>query len=83
MGGDCEQVILIHPVTKFQSTPPMWVVTLIALGFLPCFINISIHTTHVGGDLYVLNCMLYFVKFQSTPPMWVVTETPSATLLGR
>ena len=33
----------------FQSTPPLWVVTLVALT-IPFFYKISIHTTLVGGD---------------------------------
>ena len=59
---------------KFQSTPPVWVVTVPTVAEL-LWLIISIHTTRVGGDFFHFSCFLFFNQFQSTPPVWVVTST--------
>ena len=69
---------LFHHITafvtnKFQSTPPVWVVTLIMI-LLKSILTISIHTTRVGGDTKGVRTAEYKIKFQSTPPVWVVTS---------
>ena len=57
---------------KFQSTPPVWVVTMYFL-LESILFNISIHTTRVGGDDIGICSRVSKFQFQSTPPVWVVT----------
>ena len=40
-------------------------------------VNISTHTTHVGGDDRVGNIGSCHPRFQLTPPMWVATRSVS------
>mgnify|MGYP001712962663 CR=1 FL=1 len=42
---------------EFQSTPPVWVVTLVFLSSFRSYFCISIHTTRVGGDNYDINAI--------------------------
>ena len=58
---------------KFQSTPPVWVVTLTMQDEIEK-LKISIHTTRVGGDPSKTQYLNWDIEFQSTPPVWVVTE---------
>ena len=59
--------------TLFQSTPPVWVVTIFRFWCCSSY-TISIHTTRVGGDPKCLNKGFIYKLFQSTPPVWVVTS---------
>ena len=58
---------------RFQSTPPVWVVTEMLLTNDKSVI-ISIHTTRVGGDVILAYRSKPEMQFQSTPPVWVVTR---------
>ena len=49
VGGDSNYRFLFAQLLKFQSTPPMWVVTITHYS-INIWRIISIHTTHVGGD---------------------------------
>ena len=60
----------------FQSTPPVWVVTLQKVEKSVERI-ISIHTTRVGGDETPAEVQTKDEVFQSTPPVWVVTSIGS------
>ena len=64
---------------RFQSTPPVWVVTDIRQ-VMQLIQQISIHTTRVGGDSEIHPCLVLNAQFQSTPPVWVVTVANSQTL---
>ena len=66
-------LLLTAFLVEFQSTPPVWVVTVAF--FLPRLgLCISIHTTRVGGDRNTKIITATILKFQSTPPVWVVTD---------
>ena len=50
VGGDLLMCRLVDQLQKFQSTPPVWVVTDYQYLYAHCY-YISIHTTRVGGDI--------------------------------
>ena len=90
VGGDAPRLRTLLNQSKFQSTPPMWVVTLTTThcisryGYFnphhPCGWwrywrwwyrlgkSISIHTTHVGGDLSLTKHMLILMYFNPHHP---------------
>ena len=52
---------------EFQSTPPVWVVTLVFLSSFRSYFCISIHTTRVGGDDVVTAFLfLLFISIHTT-----------------
>ena len=53
VGGDNTTTVKDYDGAKFQSTPPVWVVTKFSYQF-SSFNRISIHTTRVGGDYSII-----------------------------
>ena len=54
-------------MNKFQSTPPVWVVTEIIKQYYDLF-RISIHTTRVGGDSarFRIKNFIYYISIHTT-----------------
>ena len=73
VGGDLKVQEYADLTSQFQSTPPVWVVTLKEV-YKMAYVKISIHTTRVGGDSAYSDSYSEAVQFQSTPPVWVVTN---------
>ena len=72
VGGDPAFAIVSVLARRFQSTPPVWVVTKANKVSIK-ELSISIHTTRVGGDIIKHKGRSDMDWFQSTPPVWVVT----------
>ena len=73
VGGDKLTVYRLAQLEKFQSTPPVWVVTAKRLRFCRLFIFQSTPPVWVV-TLFTARINISITKFQSTPPVWVVTN---------
>ena len=71
MGGDHIQNYKVQVIIKFQSTPPMWVVTKYDRNRDKWLIFQSTPPMWVVTHYKIPPLMIH--GFQSTPPMWVVT----------
>ena len=70
-GGRHKRYNYYTPLSRFQSTPPVWGATYTKEYIQRCK-EISIHAPRVGGDLLRQGLGL-LVAFQSTPPVWGAT----------
>ena len=67
---------------SFQSTPPAWGATLIAL-FITSRFLISIHAPRMGSDGRIDIVTMLQIPFQSTLPAWGATTAPDQIRLCR
>ena len=67
VGGDTCKTLVPTQKIKFQSTPPVWVVTCDIYN-VDNILEISIHTTRVGGDYHWLSCINHFLYFNPHHP---------------